>query len=244
VSLPTFAFVSVHPEALADGIAREAEWLAGCAASKRALAHLWHGPSGFIVPRRYALLPGWASLGREHAAAVQVRASGGGLVPQGPGVWNLSLMWPAASATPSATDAIYRALCGELAAALARLGIRAAAQAVKGSFCDGRYNLAVGGRKLVGTAQAWRRVAGQPVVLAHAVIIVAADPVSLTERANAFEAALGTVTRYRADAVTSVAEAAASDDNRIEGQTLRVVAEQFAHLLVPHVTPETDHGPA
>ena len=61
------------------------------------------------------------------------------------------------------------------------------------------------GRKLVGTAQSWRRVAGAPVVLAHAVIVVDADPPTLTERANAFEPRLGSARRYRAEALTSVA---------------------------------------
>ena len=76
---------------------------------------------------------------------------------------------------------------------------------MEGSFCDGRFNLAVAGRKLAGTAQSWRRVAGVPVVLAHAVIVVDADPQALTEAANAFERDLGSGRRYRAEALTSVA---------------------------------------
>ena len=65
--------------------------------------------------------------------------------------------------------------------------------------------VAEGGRKLVGTAQAWRRVAGVPVVLAHAVIVLDADPVALTAATNDFEEGLGASRRYRADALTSVA---------------------------------------
>jgi lipoate-protein ligase A len=209
------------------------------------VAHLWSAPTGLVAPRRCGALPGWAAAAADPAhGEVQVRASGGGLVPQGPGVWNLSLIWPAPSAAPSGTDAIYRALCDALTGAFARLGIEASAQAVEGSFCDGRYNLAVGGRKLVGTAQAWRRVQGVPLVLAHAVIVVDADPAALTARANAFEAALGSATRYRADALTSVARAAGSPFN--EARTLAVLAETFARVVAPRVFPtETpDHGPA
>ena len=91
-------------------------------------------------------------------------------MPQGPGVLNLSLVWRAdadAGCARAGSEVIYRALCGELAGALARLGIAATPQAVAGSFCDGRFNLAVAGRKLVGTAQSWRRVAGVPTVLAQ-----------------------------------------------------------------------------
>jgi len=245
VALPRFGFVTVHRQPLSAGIVHEADWLAGSAALGLASAHLWTAPTGIVVPRRYAALPGWAAAAADaRHGEVQVRASGGGLVPQGPGLWNLSLAWPAPGAMPTGTDAIYRDLCAALTAALARLGVDAAPQPVAGSFCDGRYNLAVGGRKLVGTAQAWRRVGGVPMVLAHAVIVVDSDPVALTARANAFEAALGTATRYRAEALTSVALAAGGAD--IEARTLTVLAEQFARVVPPRVFASTEnpHGVA
>ena len=236
MTLPTFGFVSVHHRSLAEGIACEAEWMACAAADGRAGAHLWHGEPGLVVPRSYTAVPGWAAAARAHA--VQVRASGGGVVPQGPGVLHLSLVWRTEHAVPSATEAIYRALCGALMRALARLGIEAAPQAVAGSFCDGRFNLAAGGGKLAGTAQSWRRIAGQPVVLAHAVIVVDADPQALTQAANAFERDLGCGREYRAEAVTSVAQAWQQAHGRaapadLQAQVVQVLAEQFAHLLAP-----------
>jgi lipoate-protein ligase A len=232
VSLPRFGFVSVHRGPLDGGIACEAEWMEGCVARRRAVAHLWHARRGFVVPRRYTLLPGWAARPPDEAIGeTQVRASGGGLVPQGPGIWNLSLAWPAASATPVDTGAIYRALCEELARAFARLGVISEPQPVTGSFCDGRYNLASRGRKLVGTAQAWRRVHGHSVVLTHAVIVVDADPAELTQRCNAFEAALGSQTRYQAEALTSLALEAGTRE--IESRALRVIGEQFARVVLP-----------
>lgn len=244
-ALPTFGFVSVHRQPLAAGVAHEAEWLAGSAALGLASAHLWAARTGIVVPRRYTALPGWAAAAADaRHGELQVRASGGGLVPQGPGVWNLSLAWPAPGAAPTGTDTVYRELCSALAAALARLGVSASPQAVSGSFCDGRYNLAVQGRKIVGTAQAWRRAGGVPMVLAHAVIVVDADPVALTARANAFEAALGTATRYREDAVTSVGLACGAAD--IERRTITALAEQFARVVTPRVrrTKEIEHGAA
>lgn len=229
--LPAFASVTLHEQPLEGGVACESAWMERCAASGRAEAHLWQAPVGLVVPRRYTLLPGWATARDAAAGELQVRSSGGGLVPQGPGVWNLSLVWPAPQATPVDTTGVYLALCTDLAAAFAGLGIVATPQPVTGSFCDGRFNLAVQGRKLVGTAQAWRRVAGRPVVLAHAVIVVDADPGLLTAQANAFEATLGSETRYRADALTSVAIEAA--DPQVTRRALHAVAARLAHVLTP-----------
>ncbi len=235
MNLPTFGFVAVHKQPLAAGITREAAWLEQVAATGRAAAHLWQAPVGVVVPRRYTTLPGWPPAPSATCGDVQVRASGGGVVPQGPGVWNLSLAWPAPSVLPQNTDRVYRELCGGLSAALSRLGLHASPQAVDGSFCDGRYNLAVDGRKLVGTAQAWQRVAGVPLVLAHAVIVVSADPVELTARANDLEHALGTGVQYRPDALTSVAHEARPrlTPDALEARTIQVLAEQFARVLEP-----------
>jgi lipoate-protein ligase A len=250
MTLPVFGFVTVHEAPLVEGIAREHEWLQAAASHGRPVAHLWRGAPGFVVPRSYERRPCWDQARAASAAdgwPVQVRASGGGLVPQGPGLWNLTLAWPAPGAEPRDTEAIYRAVTDELAAALARLGVVARAQAVEGSFCDGRYNLAAGGRKLVGTAQAWRRVDGRPVVLAHAAIVVTADPVVLTAAANRFEASSGGERRCRSDALTSVARAwcaahgADEPPPDFERQVVRVLAECFARVVLPHVHPTPDH---
>ena len=77
-------------------------------------------------------------------------------------------------------------------------------------------------------------------------VVVSADPAELTARANAFEAALGSATRYRAGAVTSVALACGGHGPDIEARTLSVLAEQFARVVPPRVfnPQETTHGPA
>lgn len=257
-ALPRFGHVAWWQAPVADGPAQEQAWLGEAATRGRPAAHLWQGAPGLVVPRRYTALPGWAEALARSPERVQVRASGGGLVPQGPGVWNLTLAWPAAAAVPQHTDAVYQAFCAKLAAALARVGVVATPQPVAGSFCDGRYNLAVRGAKLAGTAQAWRRLGGRPMVLVHAVLVTRADPAELTARANAFEAALGSGVAYRAEALTSVARAAPGgpDPVRTERRVLESLAEQFAEVVppttggppadsvMPTTSTETTHGPA
>ena len=241
-ALPAFGQFSVHDAPLADGIAREAQWMADAAATGHAAAHLWSAPAGLIVPRSYERLPAFDAACRAAAAdgwPVQVRASGGGIVPQGPGVLDLTLVWRSDSAAPTRTDAIYRALCARVAAGFAALGIAAAPQPVQGSFCDGRFNLAVGGRKLVGTAQSWRRVGGVPAVLVHAVILAHCDTALLTERANAFEAAAGSERRYRADVLTSVAQSwcdahgQPSPPDDLHARLVGALGAQFSCMIPP-----------
>ncbi|MDE2299763.1 MAG: hypothetical protein KGK18_16550, partial [Burkholderiales bacterium] len=91
MSLPLFGFVTVHQRPLADGVAAEAEWMARAADTGRAAAYLWRGEPGLVVPRSCTTLPGWPAAAKAHR--VLVRASGGGVVPQGPGLLNLSLVW-------------------------------------------------------------------------------------------------------------------------------------------------------
>src|SRR3546814_4716612 len=82
------------------------------------------------------------------------------------------------------SDAAYQSICTVIARARNEFGIMTQAQAVMGSFCDGRYNLAWGtgaaARKIAGTAQLWRRIGpdGQrtdsvQVVLVHAMVLAA-----------------------------------------------------------------------
>lgn len=189
----------------------ELDWLADALAG-RARAVWWSAPPGLVAPlsyRRHAALDAACADFAAKGWPVRLRRSGGGVVPQGPGIAHLSLAYPVCGAPAEHMESAYRHLCGVLGAALARLGIAAHAAEVAGSFCDGRWNLAVarGGvvRKIAGTAQYWKRTGDRHAVLAHALLLVDADTEALTGRANDFETALASGRRYEPGAVTSVA---------------------------------------
>ncbi len=62
-----------------------------------AVAQLWQAPQGFVVPGSYRKFANLATVSESFAARgwpVWMRRSGGGLVPQGPGILNLSLARP------------------------------------------------------------------------------------------------------------------------------------------------------
>lgn len=189
----------------------ELAWLAD-ALDGVARAVLWHTPPGLVAPMSYRRHPELDAVAADFAARgwpLRLRRSGGGVVPQGPGVLNLSLTYAVDGPPGAAAEAVYRHLAALLGAALDRLGIEAHAAEVAGSFCDGRYNLAVahagGARKIAGTAQYWKRSGARHAVLAHALLMVDADTDALTAVATAFEAALGSGRAYDAGVITSVA---------------------------------------
>lgn len=176
-------------------------------------ACLWEAHQGMVVPRTYAARTGFDDIQAELASQgwpIHVRQSGGGVVPQGPGILNISLAQHFTGRPMDHADALYRHLCSLLQASLHAFGIEAHAQAVTGSFCDGRYNLAVGSpaRKVVGTAQLWRHIPGHAsthqIGIVHAMILAQCDTSLATARANQLEAALGSGRYYRPESVDSL----------------------------------------
>lgn len=193
------------------------------------VAGLWQAEQGLVVPRTYAARPGFTAAQASFAKRgwpIHVRQSGGGVVPQGPGILNLSLARVFSGRPLDHSEAFYEHLCGLIAGALLFFGIEARAQAVEGSFCDGRFNLAVGhpARKVAGTAQWWRRTAlgsaprltaprtsgrtdnpaWSHIGVVHALILTACDTEEATSQANALEAELGNARRYDPAKVVSL----------------------------------------
>jgi octanoyl-[GcvH]:protein N-octanoyltransferase len=114
---------------------------------------------------------------------VVVRCTGGSCVPQGPGVINLAVIHPKVKGWHLEDG--YQLLCVLLRELLAEYGLDATTGEVPGSFCDGNYNLQVGGQKLVGTAQRWAGGSrNSAAVLAHACLLVDLDLVEATEKIN------------------------------------------------------------
>ncbi|KWR91892.1 lipoyl protein ligase domain-containing protein [Cupriavidus sp. IDO] len=215
-------FAFIDPDASETDPLQAEMALLDLAAQGRQVAQLWEAPVSLVVPRSYLRYAGLAAARTDFAqrgCPVWLRMSGGGLVPQGPGILNLSLAYAVGRPPGALSDAVYLHLCEVIGKGLQSLGVGTHWQAVAGSFCDGRYNLAWGppedARKIAGTAQYWRRAptdAQSPdgqrhLVLAHAVLLVTADPEEINQRANAFEAAIESGRRYDAGKVVSVLEA-------------------------------------
>lgn len=227
--------------------ARFDESLIALAAKDGPVASIWQAGQGLVVPRtyqRYERFDKACELFAEQAWPVTVRLSGGGIVPQGPGIINLSLSYPVEGLPLEHSNAAYERVCSIIQRALRQQNIETQPQAVSGSFCDGRYNLAWGlddrAKKVVGTAQLWRRIRPATpemdppiqIVLVHALILAAIDVTALTGRINQFERLLDSGKQYDANRVASLHECQ-TDPARDEAQGfVRVLTDLLTQQLL------------
>jgi lipoate-protein ligase A len=164
----------------AAAVARDAELLdAVRTGASPPVARIWENARCLVAARSDARLPRFAAAAEALASEgwpVCVRESGGTTIPQGPGILSLTLVFRPARGAPFTIESGYDAVCRPIERALAALGLAAERGPVGAAFCDGRFDLAVFGRKIAGTAQRWRAAPGGPspergAVLLHAVML-------------------------------------------------------------------------
>lgn len=166
---------------------------------------LWQARQRALVcPRAYRTRDGFDAAVEASGAAgwpVHQRPTGGGPVPQGPGVINLALAFNAPKGFTIEDG--YRLLVAVIRNGLTMTDL--ATGDTPNSFCDGAWNLSRDGQKLVGTAQKWRPMGGGlPRVLAHAMILATDDYRPGTDAVSAFHTALS-LPPVSPDAHTSLA---------------------------------------
>jgi hypothetical protein len=137
---------------------------------------IWSSGPGLCVPASYRsahhFVDACAVMERRHWPVV-VRSTGGGCVPQGPGIVNLTWMpGPALSGTGIA--GLYDTFAATLIRAMGEFGIQATRHSPGGAWCQGRHDICSNGRKLAGISQ--RRIIGAPnLALIHAAILIDCD---------------------------------------------------------------------
>ncbi len=187
----------------AAGLARERDLMNGDAPG----LCLWSAERvGLVCPENLSRRPGFScATARAEATGwpVHRRPTGGGVVPQGPGILNIAMAVTLPRGLTITSG--YRLITWPIATVLAREGIVAQTGATAGSFCDGDWNLSIAGRKVVGTAQRWRPLPdGRMRVLAHALILMSGRVGPGVEAVNAFQRDLGIDAPVRATAHTTL----------------------------------------
>jgi lipoate-protein ligase A len=147
--------------------------------------------SGFAPAARVSQAGGWP---------VIVRRTGGGPVPLTPGTLNISMGYAMHRAESDSIDRAFQVLANPLCATFRELGLEPQIGEVPGSCCPGRYDIACGGRKLVGIAQ--RRRQGQKAgemltaILVHAMVWIEPGLEEGVAALETFLEAAGVPTRF------------------------------------------------
>jgi len=201
MSLPTFLTIEA-------GLQAEQDLLASVCAGDAEFGLLFWQPSdnALVMPRRLNRLPGFDHACEVSAAAgwpVLLRETGGEPVPQSPSTINIALVYapPRSEGDLNRIETGYRRLCDPICELLDELGGTSSLGEIDGAFCDGRFNVNLHGRKMVGTAQRWRQSQGgqRPVGLVHGAMLIDNERESMVAAVNRFNEACGLEQRVRAE---------------------------------------------
>ena len=201
MSLPIFLTIEA-------GLQAEQDLLASVCAGDAEFGLLFWQPSdnALVMPRRLNRLPGFDHACEVSAAAgwpVLLRETGGEPVPQSSSTINIALVYapPRSEGDLNRIETGYRRLCDPICELLDELGGTSSLGEIDGAFCDGRFNVNLDGRKMVGTAQRWRQSQGgqRPVGLVHGAMLIDNERESMVAAVNRFNEACSLELRVRAE---------------------------------------------
>ncbi|EAR62087.1 lipoate--protein ligase family protein [Neptuniibacter caesariensis] len=192
---------------------QDTQLLKEVASGKRSpIFRVWETTQCLVVTGKETRFPHFdkaAAILADEGWPVIVRNSGGTSVPLHPGILNLSMIFPQHASDPYSLDDIYMALCEPIKLALESVGLKVDYGETPGSYCDGRFNLNIGGLKVTGTAQ--KLMVSPPnskgikqAVLAQAMLMVEADAASGTGWVNRFYQLAGNDRQFDPLVATSI----------------------------------------
>lgn len=190
---------------------------------------LWRAPQALLVCRGDIRLPNFSGAVKHlHAEGwpVLLRHSGGSACPIAEGTLQVAI---AQATMPGFTmERGYGELAGLIRDTLRTCGLAAKTGAVPDVFCPGRYDIAIGGRKIAGLSQHWRSCGGMMTATTAATLIVAQNTAPLVRIVNLFYEIAGGTSRCTNAAVSAVrdhlpVDAAAHDDGLILNVSERII---------------------
>lgn len=221
------------------GLQAEQDLLATVCAGDQDFGLLFWQPSdrALVMPRRLSRLPGFEAAcqaSAENGWPVLLRETGGEPVPQSAATVNIALVYapPRSEGDHGRIETAYRRLCDPICMLLTELGGNASLGEVEGAFCDGRFNVNLDGRKMVGTAQRWRQSKGgqRPVGLVHGALLLDDERESMVQAVNRFNEVCGLDQRVRAQSHIALHErfAAPLAIERLDALYRQMLAEAMA----------------
>lgn len=198
------------------GLQAELDLLASVCAGEAEHGLLFWRPTdrALVMPRRMSRLPGFVEASEtlsDNGWPILLRETGGEPVPQSSATVNIALVYaqPRGDLDRDRIETAYRRLCQPILDMLNVAGGLASLGEVEGAFCDGRFNVNLDGRKMVGTAQRWRQSQGglRPVVLAHGALLVDDERQQMAAAVNRFNELCELDARVRAQSHIALREA-------------------------------------
>ena len=191
-----------------------------------------------VMPRRLSRLPGFELASIELAASgwpILLRETGGEPVPQSASTVNIAVVYapPRSEGDHSRIETAYRRLCEPVYDLLTALGGEASLGEIEGAFCDGRFNVNLNGRKLVGTAQRWRQSKGglRPVGLVHGALLLDNERESMVAAVNRFNQLCELEQRCRAESHIALHEVVDAPD------FFERLSARYQQILAPLLKP-------
>lgn len=197
-----------------------------------AVIRLWRNQPSLVLSRRDARHASFEAV-KEHFIQknipLYVRTSGGTVVPHGPGVLNISLIFTD-NHKKMTLEHSYLLLCDLVRRALAGMGIMAEIRDVPGAFCDGRYNLSIKGKKVGGTAQRIKKHReGHKNFLSHMCLLLDGDPVEICQTIAEFYHHSGMVAPLKSESITTLSRV--RGPQRTDEAVLSRLLHSFEELL-------------
>ncbi|MEB0080184.1 lipoate--protein ligase family protein [Pseudomonas sp. CCI3.2] len=226
----------VIPTTVAEGLKAEQDLLASVCAGEAEFGLLFWRPTdrALVMPRRMSRLVGFDAATEALADLgwpILLRESGGEPVPQSHATVNIALVYaqPRGDNDRDRIENAYVRLCQPICDELIALGGAASVGEVEGAFCDGRFNVNLDGRKMVGTAQRWRQSQGgqRPVVLAHGALLLDNEREDMVAAVNVFNQICEQPQRVRAESHIALHEAFPAADvlEQLAGRYQRMLDE-------------------
>ncbi|WP_460120379.1 lipoate--protein ligase family protein [Pseudomonas sp. S2_C03] len=220
------------------GLQAEQDLLASVCAGASEFGLLFWQPSdrALVMPRRLNRLPDFDHACEVSAAAgwpVLLRETGGEPVPQSASTLNIALVYapPRSEGDLNRIESGYLRLCNPICELLDELGGASSLGEIDGAFCDGRFNVNLDGRKMVGTAQRWRQSQGgqRPVGLVHGAMLLDDERESMVTAVNRFNEACGLEQRVRAQSHIALHEKFTAPDalTRLDELYRQLLGEMF-----------------
>lgn len=173
------------------------------------LIRLWENVSCLVTTRAISRNPKFQYAAEDSAARgwpVFVRKSGGTTVIHRPGILNFSIVQNYDDEYPTVEQG-FAGLLAILQNACDKFGISSHIGPVRGSYCDGKYNLCVNDKKMAGTATRIIVKNRSRLVVSHAAITVDGNICSDLQRIEDFERELGITSRYYSASHTTLSAA-------------------------------------